>query len=362
MASLLEKVSLTGCVPGDPPHVVLQKRFLNYQSLFMTLGAVAWVLVTLAAHREWQSLIHLAYVSISLLNYVYFRQRKNFAVAKATQTSISILLPFAFQWTMGGFWASGMAMLAALLGLSAAVTYTDWRGLIPWVLVYMTLVGISIFFDQTFHDWALPNGQDNELSLTFLGINIILMSGITAALVKLIVAKKAHAFAQLRSTQSELMRSKQLAALGKLVAEKEKAEVLLRNILPEQTAQELKTQGASPPRSYGMVTILFTDFVGFTHSASALEPAQLVSSLEEFFNGFDEIIARFRLEKIKTIGDSYMAAGGIPKANTSNAEDAIEAAFAMMDWVKEVNKRRLARGEAAGKCASGSTPENSSPG
>lgn len=104
-----------------------------------------------------------------------------------------------------------------------------------------------------------------------------------------------------------------------LEEEKEKADKLLLNILPVETATELKETGKSRPRKYQQVTILFTDFVGFSRHAALLDPAQLVHSLEECFLAFDEIIGFNHLEKIKTIGDAYMCAGGIPKENTTNA-------------------------------------------
>jgi adenylate cyclase len=127
--------------------------------------------------------------------------------------------------------------------------------------------------------------------------------------------------------------------------EKEKSDNLLRNILPESTAQELKDQGYAKPRHYDSVSVLFTDFVGFTQVASKLEPAALVKELEEFFLEFDEIIERHKLEKIKTIGDAYMCAGGLPEPSETHAIDTVRAALEIKAFVQGINQRQQAEGK-----------------
>ncbi len=104
---------------------------------------------------------------------------------------------------------------------------------------------------------------------------------------------------------------------------------LLRNILPRRVAGDLITNGKTEPAYFESVAVLFTDFVGFTRSAQDLSAAELVRELDDCFTRFDQIAARFRLEKIKTIGDAYMAAGGLPRANRTHAVDAVLAALAI---------------------------------
>lgn len=124
-----------------------------------------------------------------------------------------------------------------------------------------------------------------------------------------------------------------------LEREKEKSDRLLVNILPHQTALELKEKGHSQPRHYEKVTILFTDFSGFTKVAAKLSPIELVERLGECFSAFDGIISKYKLEKIKTIGDSYMCAGGVPAANESNPFDMLHAALEIRDWTHEWNSK-----------------------
>jgi class 3 adenylate cyclase/tetratricopeptide (TPR) repeat protein len=128
--------------------------------------------------------------------------------------------------------------------------------------------------------------------------------------------------------------------------EREKSEKLLLNILPEETAAELKEKGYASPRQYELVTVLFTDFVGFTMVAEKMTPQEIVRELDYCFMEFDRIIDRHNLEKIKTIGDSYMCAGGIPVANDSNPFDVVEAALEIRDFMDKTRKAREDSGEA----------------
>ena len=127
--------------------------------------------------------------------------------------------------------------------------------------------------------------------------------------------------------------------------EKEKSEELLLNILPRETAKELIDRGEATPKHYDQVTILFTDFQAFTKSAANITPQELVSTLNECFTAFDEIIGRHNLEKIKTIGDAYMCAGGIPTENRTNPEDAVGAAIEMRNWINHWNAARQLAGK-----------------
>ncbi len=115
--------------------------------------------------------------------------------------------------------------------------------------------------------------------------------------------------------------------------ERRKSDLLLLNILPEEIAQELKASGKATPRHYDLATVLFTDFINFTRLSSQLTPDQLIDELNACFLAFDEICDRHGLEKIKTIGDAYMCAGGLPVPNDTHATDAVEAALEMVQWL-----------------------------
>lgn len=116
--------------------------------------------------------------------------------------------------------------------------------------------------------------------------------------------------------------------------EKLRSESLLLNILPAETAKELKQKGKVEAVKFDQVTVLFTDFVEFSKLAEHIEPVQLVKSIDFYFKKFDEITTKYGLEKIKTIGDSYMCACGLPTLNPAHARNVINAAKEMMDLVK----------------------------
>lgn len=126
--------------------------------------------------------------------------------------------------------------------------------------------------------------------------------------------------------------------------EKQKSDNLLRNILPEEVANELKQTGEAEAKQFNNVTVLFTDFRGFTSMSEKLAAKELVKDLHECFSAFDRIVEQHGLEKIKTIGDAYMAAGGLPSANDTHASDAVRAAFAMRAFVEEGKLRKIAKG------------------
>ena len=117
--------------------------------------------------------------------------------------------------------------------------------------------------------------------------------------------------------------------------EKRKSEELLLNILPEEIARELLNEGATQSRKYDMVTVMFTDFVGFTQIAETLKAEDLVLRVDKYFRAFDEITLKYGVEKIKTIGDAYMCAGGLPTANKTNPVDVLNAATEMMKYIDE---------------------------
>jgi class 3 adenylate cyclase len=127
-----------------------------------------------------------------------------------------------------------------------------------------------------------------------------------------------------------------------------KAEIegLLLNILPFEVAAELQKTGKSQPRYYESTTVMFTDFVGFSRIAETLTPQEITAELNEFFTEMDEIIDKYGIEKIKTIGDSYMCAGGIPTPSTTHPIDMVRAGLEIVEYLRKKNKAREEAGLA----------------
>jgi adenylate cyclase len=138
---------------------------------------------------------------------------------------------------------------------------------------------------------------------------------------------------------AELNRSLE-AARQAATAEQERSDSLIASLLPLPIAQELKAKGSVEARFHQATTVLFTDFVGFTRFAERAEPAVLVSFLDQVFSAFDEIAARHGLQSLKTIGDAYMAASGVPLASRSHCLDVCLAALEMRRSIRLLNERR----------------------
>jgi class 3 adenylate cyclase len=123
--------------------------------------------------------------------------------------------------------------------------------------------------------------------------------------------------------------------------EKDRSDKLLLNILPEGTAKELKDNGKVTPQKFDSVTVMFTDFEAFTKYSQDLTPELLVKSVDYHFSKFDQIIEKYGLEKIKTIGDSYMCAGGLPIPTKDHAQKMLHAAFEIRDFIENIKSSEV---------------------
>ena len=127
--------------------------------------------------------------------------------------------------------------------------------------------------------------------------------------------------------------------------EKNISESLLRNILPEETAEELKRTGVSKAKDFPQVSVLFTDFKNFTSITENLDAQELVNKINYCYSAFDNIVSKYGVEKIKTIGDSYMCAGGLPVEKATNPYDTLRAALDIRDFMLEQKRKQIEKGE-----------------
>jgi len=130
------------------------------------------------------------------------------------------------------------------------------------------------------------------------------------------------------------------------ILDRQKGEIesLLLNILPSEVANELQVYGHAIPRNYEFVSVMFTDFKGFTAIADKMSPEELIQELNTCFIAFDDIIGKYGLEKIKTIGDSYMCAGGIPTADEHHVENMVKASLEICHFIRQYNQKRNLEG------------------
>ena len=129
-----------------------------------------------------------------------------------------------------------------------------------------------------------------------------------------------------------------------LLAENERSEKLLQNLLPKDTATELIEKGKATKTKYNFVTVLFSDIQGFTQIAEEMNPEVLIDELDKFFFHFDTVVEKYRIEKIKTIGDAYMCAGGIPEKNRTNPVEVVLAALEMQEYMAQIKESSVVAG------------------
>ena len=132
---------------------------------------------------------------------------------------------------------------------------------------------------------------------------------------------------------------------NKISKEKKRSDELLLNILPSETAEELKSTGTAKAKSFDLVTVMFTDFKNFTQASEKLSPEELVKEINNCYSEFDTIITRYGIEKIKTIGDSYMCAGGLPVTNSTHPEDIVNAGLEMQQFIEKNKAERISKGQ-----------------
>ena len=210
------------------------------------------------------------------------------------------------------------------------------------------------------HPASLIISVENPFWLTwwFYLIIIVVIAFITFRLVRKSIDKERRQQVRLELKIAE--RTKELTAktqkieqqkeklelqTKELEHEKEKSERLLNNVLPKETASQLKKDGRSAARDFNMVSVMFTDFVGFTNIAEGMNAKDLVSILDKYFRKFDEVTEKHDLEKIKTIGDAYMCAGGVPIRNKTNPINTVLAAVEIQEYMRQEKERALVNGE-----------------
>jgi len=163
--------------------------------------------------------------------------------------------------------------------------------------------------------------------------NSVAAVGVLILILAIALLKRYH---YVRKTRNELSEKNMI-----INKEKDRSDELLLNILPAETAEELKTKGRSEARYFEKVTVMFMDIKGFTFIAEKLTPQQLVDDIDHCFKNFDRIITQHNIEKIKTIGDAYMCAGGLPVANETNPFDVVNAALEIQDFMHDLKQQKI---------------------
>jgi guanylate cyclase len=308
--AVVQRAAAVGSLPSDTPEERLRKSALVLSSLLITALSFVWI-GTYAALGLWlPALIPLAYQAASIVGLVVFSRTKRYDVYRACQVTLILLLPFLLQWSLGGFVPGSAVALWAFVAPLGAVVFYGPRQAVWWFLAFAGLVVVSVVVDG-----RLPEPAEeipSWLVRTFFALDILGPAMTTFALLVYFVRSRDRAHRL-------------------LAEEQEHSERLLLSIFPRPVAERLKVSHGIIAERSDEVSVVFADLAGFTPASQGLSAEDVVVLLDGIFSTFDEMVERHGLEKIKTIGDGYLAAAGIPTPRPDHAEAAARLALALRD-------------------------------
>jgi class 3 adenylate cyclase len=299
LPSWLRRLTALGSLTSDSEELRLRKAVLVLSSSLMATLAFLWVGTYVALGLWVSAAIPLAYQLATAAGLWAFARTRRFRLFRTSQLLMSLLLPFALQWSLGGFENSSAVALWAFTCPVGALLFVGVRQAIPWFVAFAALVAVSGAIDP-----ALAAGAPEiptSVAVSFFVFNVLGVCLTAYVLLQYFVRARER-------------------ALAELAVERARSERLLLNVLPASIAARLKLSEEAIAEGFGEATVMFADIVGFTPLAQRLQPAETVAVLDRIFAGWDELAERHGVEKIKTIGDAYMVAGGLPVPRADHAE------------------------------------------
>ena len=287
----------------------LHKTLAIFACGLMGFGAMLWLAIYWAMGIKFSATVPLAYLAVSAASLVVYLWNRNFELFRFTQVSLFLFVPFIMQWSIGSYVSSSGVMLWALLAPVGVMMFEGPRQSMPWFFAYIEMTGVSGFFDYYLGE-GTQQGVNMQTISIFFALNFAAMSTIVYLLISYFVRERD----KLQERVDEQHRQLKL--------EQEKSERLLLNILPGPIAERLKEQHATIADGFADVTVMFADIINFTQLSEEMPPKFMVTMLNEVFSHFDMLAEKHRLEKIKTIGDAYMVAGGLDMHHRYDADNA----------------------------------------
>ena len=317
-----------GFEPTDSSLERTAKASLTLAALLLGFFAGAWTLAYFLLGLTAAGLIVLVYQASLLLALGHFVLTKRFAVFRFATLALHLVTPIAAQVALGGFHqSSGVALWSLVAPLGAVLAYGS-RGSIRWFAAYVVLVGASAGVDAS--RVASGTHVPTVAVATFFVANVVGVSAVVYLLLRYFVRERERTV-------------RVLAQQHLLVAEEQRrSEGLLLNILPAPVAERLKQHDGIIADRIPEASVLFADIVGFTEWSERLPPEQVVEMLNRLFTAFDELADVWGLERIKTIGDAYMLAGGLHEQQ----DHTLAVAHMALAMQREARQQRAAAGFA----------------
>lgn len=328
----LSGIRNAGFLPSDSEEVRLQKSLLIFATGLISFASMLWLFIYWQLGPRFSSTIPFVFQLLLVGNLVAFLRWRQFELFRLTQLSLFLFMPFVAQWSMGNFISASGVSLWALLAPIGAVLIVGPREALAWFIAYLVLTALSGFFDFYLADAALPYQVPTRISVFFFALNFAAVSSIVFLLLRFATTEK-------HKIQAHLEEAHQL-----LQEEQARSERLLLNILPGPIAERLKSSNQTIADGFSDVSVMFVDIVNFTRIAEGLKPQEVFTMLNRIFSSFDELAETYGLEKIKTIGDAYMVAGGLNDACHDYTAALVDMALDMRDLLQRdfhVNSRHL---------------------
>ena len=328
----LSEIRNAGFLPSDSEEVRLQKSLLIFATGLISFASMLWLFIYWQLGPRFSSTIPFVFQLLLVGNLVAFLRWRKFELFRLTQLSLFLFMPFVAQWSMGNFISASGVSLWALLAPIGAVLIVGPREALAWFIAYLVLTALSGFFDFYLADAALPYQVPTRISVFFFALNFAAVSSIVFLLLRFATTEK-------HKIQAHLEEAHQL-----LQEEQARSERLLLNILPGPIAERLKSSNQTIADGFSDVSVMFVDIVNFTRIAEGLKPQEVFTMLNRIFSSFDELAEKYGLEKIKTIGDAYMVAGGLNDACHDYTAALVDMALDMRDLLQRdfhVNSRHL---------------------
>lgn len=303
---VIERLAAVGVRPDDSREERLQKASLTLTAVSITVLASVWVGIYWAHGLRVPALIPLTYQVCSVATLFWFARRGDFTTFRTLHLSLMLVLPVALQLSLGGFVNASGVMLWAFMAPLGALLYGARPG--GWFVAFAVLtVGAGLLDSVVAGRVAtLPP----TVRVPFFVLNVAAVCGTSFVLLRHVMMQRDRARAELE-------------------LEQRRSEALLLNVLPAPIAERLKDGEQVIADRADTVTVLFADIAGFTELTATLPPEEVVELLDRTFTELDRLADEHGLEKIKTIGDAYLAVGGLPEPQPDHAERVADMALAV---------------------------------
>jgi adenylate cyclase len=316
-SSLLHRLRTAYIEPEDSDEMRLHKSLLVFVSGLVSIAAAIWLLIYWMLGPRLSAQLPFYLQIVVAVNLVVYTCWGHFNVFRFTQLAILLFFPFVAQWALGDSISGSGLILWGMLSPICALLCAGLRESIPWFCAYIGLTLATGAADYFLGDaFILASAVPRKVSVLFFALNFATISTLVYLFLRFSIRERERIQAMFEHEQV-------------------RSERLLLNILPAPIAARLKSSDDTIADGFPEVTVMFADIVNFTEMAVGMPPTEVFTLLNHVFGRFDDMAEHFGLEKIKTIGDAYMVAGGLDTLNADPCAAVADLALAMRDWLDQ---------------------------